>query len=56
MVTSVYKGRYNMYGATIKIWQHLDRSTGRLIDYFCTDADNEPIQVDRTVLEGVELV
>ena len=56
MVTSVYKGRYNMYGATIKIWQHLDRNTGRLIDYFCTNADNEPIQVDRTVLEGVELV
>lgn len=56
MVTSVYKGRYNMYGATIKIWQHLDRNTGRLTDYFCTDADNEPIQVDRTVLEGVELV
>ena len=56
MITSVYKGRYNMYGQTIKIWQHLDRNTGRLTDYFCTDADNEPIQVDRTVLDGVELV
>jgi replicative DNA helicase len=56
MITSVYKGRYNMYGQTIKIWQHLDRNTGRLTDYFCTDADNEPIQVDRTVLEGVELI
>lgn len=56
MVTSVYKGRYNMYGKAIKIWQHLDRNTGRLTDYFCTNEDNEPVQVDRTMLEGVELV
>lgn len=56
IVTSVYKGRYNKYGVALKIWQHLDRNTGRITDYFCTNVDNEPVQIDRTMLKGVELV
>lgn len=56
IVTSVYKGRYNKYGVALKIWQHLDRNTGRITDYFCTNVDNEPVQVDKTMLADINLV
>jgi len=56
MVTNVYKARYNRYGKALRIWQHLNRSTGRVEDYFCTDVDNEPVQIDRTVLDNLNLI
>lgn len=56
MVSNVYKSRYNKYGKALRIWQNVNKSTGRVIDYFCTDVDNKPIQIDRTELKGVSLV
>lgn len=55
-VTHVYKARYSKYGEHLKIWSNYNKSTGRTTDMFVTDKDNEPIQVDKTILKGVNLV
>lgn len=47
-----YKVRFSKYGVGIKIYQYLDKSTGRCIDLYCTDMYDNPINIDKTVIEG----
>ena len=47
-----YKIRFSKYGFGIKIYQYLDKSTGRCVDMFCTDAYDNPINIDKTIIEG----
>ena len=46
-----YKVRFSKYGVGIKIYQYLDKSTGRCIDMFCTDMYDNPINIDKTIIE-----
>ena len=45
-VSHVFKARYNRYGMNIKIWHHIDRSMGTMIDMFATTWDNKPLTDD----------
>lgn len=45
-----YKVRFGKYGVGIKIYQYLDKSTGRCIDMFCTDSYDNPINIDKTII------
>ena len=47
-----YKVRFSKYGVGIKIYQYLDKGTGRCIDMFCTDMYDNPINIDKTISEG----
>lgn len=47
-----YKVRFSKYGIGIKIYQYLDKSTGRCIDLYCTDMYDNPINIDKTIIEG----
>ena len=47
-----YKVRFSKYGIGIKIYQYLDKGTGRCIDLFCTDMYDNPINIDKTIIEG----
>ena len=47
-----YKVRFSKYGIGIKIYQYLDKSTGRCIDMFCTDQYDNPINIDKTIIKG----
>jgi replicative DNA helicase len=47
-----YKVRFSKYGVGIKIYQYLDKSTGRCVDMFCTDAYDNPINIDKTIIKG----
>lgn len=47
-----YKVRFSKYGIGIKIYQYLDKGTGRCIDLYCTDMYDNPINIDKTVIEG----
>ena len=46
-----YKTRFGKYGVGVKIYQYLDKGTGRCIDMFCTNLYDEPINVDKTICE-----
>ncbi|MGL5692213.1 MAG: DnaB-like helicase C-terminal domain-containing protein, partial [Bacteroidales bacterium] len=49
-VCHVYKGRFNSTGyEKIKIFQHVFLGTGRVIDLFCTDENNELIKIKKTM-------
>ncbi len=50
-----YKVRFSKYGVGIKIYQYLDKSTGRCIDMFCTDMYDNPINIDKTIIEGWQI-
>lgn len=52
-IKHVYKARFGKYGNHIKIWQYLDGGTGRCESLFCTDAYNNPINVDKLVIETI---
>ena len=47
-----YKVRFSKYGVGIKIYQYLDKGTGRCIDMFCTDMYDNPINIDKTIIGG----
>lgn len=47
-----YKVRFSKYGVGIKIYQYLDKSTGRCIDMYCTDLYDNPINVDKTMIKN----
>lgn len=47
-----YKVRFSKYGIGIKLYQYLDKGTGRCIDLYCTDMYDNPINIDKTVIEG----
>ena len=47
-----YKVRFSKYGIGIKIYQYLNKGTGRCIDMFCTDLYDNPINIDKTVIES----
>lgn len=47
-----YKVRFSKYGVGIKIYQYLDKSTGRCVDMFCTDMYDNPINIDKTMIKG----
>ena len=46
-----YKVRFSKYGIGIKLYQYLDKSTGRCIDMYCTDMYDNPINIDKTIVE-----
>jgi len=47
-----YKVRFSKYGVGIKLYQYLDKGTGRCIDLYCTDMFDNPINIDKTVIDG----
>jgi len=55
LVTHIVKGRASRYPKHIKIFQHVDLGTGRTIDLFCTDRNNEYIKIDKTIIENKDL-
>lgn len=50
-VVHIIKGRNSKYPKNIKIFQHISLGTGRSVDLYCTDCRNNPIQVDKLVIE-----
>ena len=50
-VVHIIKGRGSKYPKNIKVFQYIDLSTSRTIDMFCTNKYNEPIEVDKMVIE-----
>ena len=46
-----YKVRFSKYGIGIKLYQYLDKSTGRCLDMYCTDMYDNPINIDKTIIE-----
>lgn len=50
-VCHIIKGRNSKYEKYIKVFQHIDYGTGRSIDLYCTDKNNNPIRVDRLRIE-----
>lgn len=50
----MFKVRFGKYPQNIKIWVDLDLGTGRMRDCFCTDWQNNIIDVHRTKLNGKE--
>lgn len=50
-VSHIYKGRYNKYAPNLKLFQHLDFSTGRVYDMYVTDVDNKPVHVDKVYVK-----
>ena len=47
-----YKVRFSKYGVGIKLYQYLDKGTGRCIDLYCTDMFDNPINIDKTIIDG----
>lgn len=43
-----YKVRFSKYGMGIKLYQYLDKGTGRCIDLYCTDLYDNPINIEQT--------
>ena len=50
-VIHVVKGRSSEYPKYMKIYQYADLGTSTTIDMFCTDKDNNPIDVENLVIE-----
>lgn len=50
-VVHIIKGRNSEYPKHIKVFQHVDLGTGRSIDLFCTDKNNEPFKVKKLIIE-----
>lgn len=46
-----YKTRFGKAGVGVKIYQYLDKSTGRCIDMYCTTLYDEPINIDKTIAQ-----
>lgn len=55
MVSHVYKARFSKYGQNLKIYQHIDLSTGRLEDLYVTNLYNEPVHVEKTYVTRKEV-
>lgn len=51
-VIHVYKVRFGSEEQNIKIYGYLNLSTGEFVDMFVTDKNNEPYQMQKTVLKG----
>lgn len=50
-VIHIVKGRGSKYPKNMKVFQYIDLSTARTYDMFCTDKYNNPIDVDKLVIE-----
>ena len=50
-VCHIIKGRSSKYPKYIKVFQKIELGTGRTIDLFCTDKNNNPIKVDKMIIE-----
>ncbi len=50
-VVHIIKGRGSKYPKNIKVFQYIDLSTARTYDMFCTDKYNNPITVDKLIIE-----
>lgn len=50
-VVHIIKGRGSKYPKNVKVFQYIDLSTSRTIDMFCTDKQNNPINVDKLKIE-----
>lgn len=53
-VAHIVKGRASKYPKNIKVFQYVDLATARTIDLYCTDKDNNPIKVERLMIENTE--
>ena len=51
-VVHIIKGRGSKYPKNIKVFQHVDLGTMRSIDLYCTDKNNNPINVDKMIIEN----
>lgn len=54
-ISHCFKARHSQYKSNLKIWQSLNKSTGRVIDVMVTDSDNEPVMINKTMLDGINL-
>lgn len=51
-VSHCFKTRYNRYGQNLKVWHHVDYSTGKMEDMFVTTWDNKPVHVDKLYIKN----
>lgn len=52
IVEYMYKGRYSMYASEkVKVWSYFDRGTLRRHDFFVTNANDEIMNVPKSVVE-----
>ena len=49
-IIHLFKVRFGNHIQHLKIWGKLDLNTGRWTDCWCTNADNQPYQIERTKL------
>ena len=50
-VIHIIKGRGSKYPKNIKVFQYIDLGRARTYDMFCTDKANNPIDVDKLIIE-----
>jgi hypothetical protein len=50
-VLHIVKWRNSKYARNIKVFQYMDLGTGRTTDMYCTDKYNQPINVNKMVIE-----
>ena len=51
-VCHIIKGRNSQYPKNIKVFQHIDYGTGRSIDLYCTDKNNNPVRINKLRIES----
>ena len=51
-VVHIIKGRANKYPRHIKIFQYIDLGTSRSVDLFCTNKNDEPINIEKLIIEN----
>lgn len=52
IVEMIYKSRYSMYASEkVKVWSYFDRGTLRRHDFFVTNANDEIMNVPKSVVE-----
>ena len=52
IIEYMYKGRYSMYASEkVKVWSYFDRGTLRRHDFFVTNANDEIMNVPKSVVE-----
>lgn len=54
-VMHIVKGRASKYPRNIKVFQYINLATGRTIDLYCTDKENNPIRVEEMEISNGQI-
>ena len=55
LISHIYKGRFSQYGQNLKIFHKFDYGTGRIEDLYVTNAYNEPIQMEKMIINNLQI-